>query len=95
MWANLRRNSKGSWALKSISVSEIETEEMVQQLKNQLAQELEFYNVRKELKVLAEENLKAAELNDSGVFSVDGKTMKRVKIKKIIRLLCFLVFTNR
>jgi outer membrane protein TolC len=44
-------------------ISEIETTDMQQQLKNQLAQELELYKVRQELLVLAEENLKAAELN--------------------------------
>jgi len=32
-------------------------------LSNQLASSLEMYNVRKEMYVLAEENLKAAELN--------------------------------
>lgn len=44
-------------------ISEIETTDMQQQLKNQLAQELELYQVRQELLILAEENLKAAELN--------------------------------
>ena len=44
-------------------ISEIETVDMEQQLKNQLAQEFEFYQVRQELLILAEENLKAAELN--------------------------------
>jgi outer membrane protein TolC len=44
-------------------ISEIETKDMEQQLKNQLAQEFELYQVRKELLTLAEENLKAAELN--------------------------------
>ncbi len=44
-------------------ISEIETVDMEQQLKNQLAQEFELYEVRQELLVLAEENLKAAELN--------------------------------
>ena len=34
-----------------------------QALENQLAQEFELFEVRKELVVLAEENLKAAELN--------------------------------
>jgi len=44
-------------------ISEIETTDMEQQLKNQLAQEFELYKVRQELLTLAEENLKAAELN--------------------------------
>lgn len=44
-------------------ISEIETTDMQQQLKNQLAQEFELYEVRQELLTLAEENLKAAELN--------------------------------
>jgi len=44
-------------------ISEIETSDMEQQLKNQLAQEFELYQVRQELLTLAEENLKAAELN--------------------------------
>jgi outer membrane protein len=44
-------------------ISEIETTDMQQQLKNQLAQEYELYQVRQELLTLAEENLKAAELN--------------------------------
>ena len=36
---------------------------MQQELKNQLAQEFEYYEVRKEILNVAEENLKAAELN--------------------------------
>lgn len=44
-------------------ISEIETADMEQQLKNQLAQEFELYQVRQELLTLAKENLKAAELN--------------------------------
>ena len=44
-------------------ISEIETVDMEQQLKNQLAQEFELYEVRQELLTLSEENLKAAELN--------------------------------
>lgn len=44
-------------------VAQIETTEMVEELKNQLAQEFELYQVRKELLTLAEENLKAAKLN--------------------------------
>lgn len=44
-------------------ITEIETKDMEQQLKNQLAQELELYKLRQELLTLSEENLKAAELN--------------------------------
>lgn len=44
-------------------IAEIEITEIQQELKNQLAQEFERYNVRKEMLVLADENLKAAELN--------------------------------
>lgn len=44
-------------------ISEVKTEEMRQDLKNQLAQEYELYNVRKELLDVAQENLDAAELN--------------------------------
>ena len=44
-------------------ISEVKTEEMEQDLKNQLAQEYELYNVRKELLDVAQENLDAAELN--------------------------------
>jgi outer membrane protein len=44
-------------------ISKIETTDMEQQLKNQLAQEFELYELRQELLILAEENLKAAELN--------------------------------
>lgn len=44
-------------------ISEVKTEEMQQDLKNQLAQEYELYNVRKELLDVAQENLDAAELN--------------------------------
>lgn len=44
-------------------ISRVETEEMKQDLKNQLAQEYELYRVRKQLLQVADENLKAAELN--------------------------------
>ncbi len=44
-------------------ISGIEQEEMIQDLKNQLAQEYELYNVRKELLNVAKENLEAAGLN--------------------------------
>jgi outer membrane protein TolC len=44
-------------------ISEIETEKMKHDLKNQLAQEYELYRVRKELLNVAKENLKSAELN--------------------------------
>ena len=44
-------------------ISRIETKEMKQDLKNQLAQEFELYNVRKQLLNVAEENLESAELN--------------------------------
>lgn len=44
-------------------IAAVETEEMEQDLKNQLAQELESYNVRKQILNVAAENLKAAELN--------------------------------
>jgi outer membrane protein TolC len=44
-------------------ISQIETKEMKQDLKNQLAQEYELYNVRKELLNVAKENLESAELN--------------------------------
>jgi outer membrane protein TolC len=44
-------------------ISQVETEEMKQDLKNQLAQEYELYRVRKQLLQVADENLKAAELN--------------------------------
>ena len=44
-------------------ISEVKTEEMEQDLKNQLAQEYELYNVRRELLDVAQENLNAAELN--------------------------------
>jgi len=44
-------------------ISEVKTEEMEQDMKNQLAQEYELYNVRKELLDVAQENLDAAELN--------------------------------
>ncbi len=44
-------------------ISEVETNEMVSDLKNQLAQEYELYEVRKELLALAKENVSAAELN--------------------------------
>ncbi len=44
-------------------ISQVKTEEMKQDLKNQLAQEFELYRVRKQLLQVADENLKAAELN--------------------------------
>ena len=44
-------------------ISQIETKEMKQDLRNQLAQEYELYNVRKELLDVAKENLESAELN--------------------------------
>lgn len=58
-------------------IGEIEKDEMILKLSNQLASALEIFNVRKEMYILAEENLKAAELNltiskekyDSGVIN--------------------------
>jgi outer membrane protein TolC len=44
-------------------ISEVETEEMKQDLKNQLAQEYELYRVHKQLLRVAEENLQSAALN--------------------------------
>ncbi len=44
-------------------ISEVHTEEMEQGLKNQLAQELELYRVRKQLLRVARENRESAELN--------------------------------
>ncbi|MGM0532030.1 MAG: TolC family protein [Bacteroidota bacterium] len=44
-------------------ISEVQTEEMEQDLKNQLAQEYELYRVRKQLLRVARENLESAELN--------------------------------
>jgi outer membrane protein TolC len=44
-------------------ISEVRIEEMKQELKNQLAQEYELYNVRRQLLEVAQENMKAAELN--------------------------------
>ena len=44
-------------------ISQVETKEMKLDLKNQLAQEYELYRVRKQLLRVADENLKAAELN--------------------------------
>lgn len=44
-------------------ISDIEREQMIQDLKNQLAQEYELYNVRIQLLTVAKENLEAAELN--------------------------------
>lgn len=44
-------------------IAALETKDLEQALENQLAQEFELFEVRKELVVLAEENLKAAELN--------------------------------
>ena len=45
------------------NISEVQTEEMEQDLKNQLAQELEIYRLRKQLLRVAGENLESAELN--------------------------------
>ncbi len=44
-------------------ISEVQTEEMEQDLKNQLAQEFELYKLRKQLLRVARENLESAELN--------------------------------
>jgi len=44
-------------------ISKIEIEEMKHKLSNSLVQQLEFYNIRKELLSVAEENLEAAKLN--------------------------------
>lgn len=44
-------------------ISEVKAEEIKQDLKNQLAQELELYRVRKQLLRVARENLESAELN--------------------------------
>lgn len=44
-------------------ISEVKAEEIKQDLKNQLAQELELYRVRKQLLQVARENLESAELN--------------------------------
>ncbi len=44
-------------------ISEVQTEEMEQDLKNQLAQEFELYRVRKQLLRVAHENLESADLN--------------------------------
>ncbi len=44
-------------------ISEVQTVEMEQDLKNQLAQEFELYRVRKQLLRVARENLESAELN--------------------------------
>lgn len=44
-------------------ISEVMTEDMEQELKNQLAQEYELYEVRKQLLNVAGENLESAELN--------------------------------
>lgn len=44
-------------------ISEVQAEEMEQGLKNQLAQELELYRVRKQLLQVAHENLQSAALN--------------------------------
>lgn len=46
-----------------LRISEIEQQEIVHELTNMLAQEFELYSLRKQLLVLAEENLKAAKLN--------------------------------
>jgi outer membrane protein len=45
------------------AITDVETEEKIAELKNQLAQEYELYQVRKEMLTLADENLEAAELN--------------------------------
>ena len=47
----------------SLEIMDVQTNEMKHELKNQLAQEFELYNVRKELVDLARENLEAAQLN--------------------------------
>ena len=44
-------------------ISEVETEEIIRDLSNQLAQEFELYEVRRQLMIVAEETLKAAKLN--------------------------------
>ena len=44
-------------------ISKVETKDMEQDLKNQLAQEYELYNVRKQLLNVAKENLESAKLN--------------------------------
>ena len=44
-------------------ISSVETNQMIDELKNQLAQEYELYDVRKELLVVAKENMEAAKLN--------------------------------
>ena len=44
-------------------ISEVQTEEMKQDLRNQLAQEFELYRVRKQLLRVARENLESAALN--------------------------------
>ncbi len=44
-------------------IAEIDKEEIKRQLENQMARLLEIYDVRKQLFLLAEENMKAAELN--------------------------------
>ena len=44
-------------------IAEVEIEEMTADLENQLSQEYELYQVRKEMLTLANENLEAAELN--------------------------------
>ncbi|TAJ14709.1 TolC family protein [Marinilabiliaceae bacterium JC017] len=45
------------------TIANVETREMEQTLENQLAQEFDLYEVRKELLHLSQENLKAAKLN--------------------------------
>lgn len=47
----------------SLEIMDVQTDEMKHQLQNQLAQEFELYNVRKELVDLAMENREAAQLN--------------------------------
>lgn len=44
-------------------IAEVRIDEMEQELKNQLAQEYELYNVRRQILEVAKENMKAAELN--------------------------------
>lgn len=58
-----RRQQNVKVAEISEEISNIEIEDMKQDLGNQLAQEYELYVVRVEMMKLAEENLKAAELN--------------------------------
>ena len=59
---NSRKRALKAAELKK-GISEVNTEEMIKDLKNQLAQEHELYRVRKQLLHVAVENLEAAELN--------------------------------